>query len=190
MSSGQGWLPVLLNQTWVCLPCQPADPGLWWRTVQHLCCKAPDTESGAASAQKTWTPRWFGGNSFYRQNLGEVCMVCDLPLIDWWGVAGWCSRSLSRWPSGSNPSGVPVLVLSLKSPSSTGRGPSSCRRALRHASGWVPWGGTGPCPFPALLFLTAPPLLLHSLTPLISNCWNLPFGTQERSRRLKPFSCK
>ena len=38
-------------------------------------------------------------------------------------------------------------------------------------------------------FLTALPLFLYSLN-LISNCLNLPFGTQGRSRRLKPFSCK
>lgn len=39
-------------------------------------------------------------------------------------------------------------------------------------------------------FLTAPPLLLHSLPSLISNSLNLPFGTQGRSRRLKSFPYK
>ena len=38
-----------------------------------------------------------------------------------------------------------------------------------------------------LLFLTAFPLLLHSFTSLINNCLKLVFGTQGRSRRLKPF---
>ena len=33
-------------------------------------------------------------------------------------------------------------------------------------------------------FLTVPPLFLHSLPSLISNCLNLPFGTQAMSRRL------
>ena len=33
-------------------------------------------------------------------------------------------------------------------------------------------------------FLTAPPLFLHSLPSLISNCLNLPFGTQGKSRWL------
>ena len=32
--------------------------------------------------------------------------------------------------------------------------------------------------------------VFHSLTPLITNCLNLPFGTQGRSKRLKPFSYK
>ena len=38
------------------------------------------------------------------------------------------------------------------------------------------------------IFLIAFPVFLHSLTFLISNCLNLLFGIQERSRRLKPFS--
>ena len=37
-------------------------------------------------------------------------------------------------------------------------------------------------------FLIALSLFLHSLTSLVSNCLNLCFGTQGRSRRLKPFS--
>lgn len=49
---------------------------------------------------------------------------------------------------------------------------------------YIPSGGTQ---IPRLLyygFLTFPPLYLHSLTSLISNCLNMPFGTQGRSRRL------
>ena len=52
----------------------------------------------------------------------------------------------------------------------------------------------GPCPkagrffvlclFLRCCFLTAPPLRLHSLPSLISNCLNLPFGAQRRSWRL------
>lgn len=41
-----------------------------------------------------------------------------------------------------------------------------------------------------LFYLTAFYLSLHSLISLIDNCLNLPFGTQVRSRRLKPFSYK
>lgn len=39
-------------------------------------------------------------------------------------------------------------------------------------------------------FLTAFPLFLHSLSLLISNCLNLLFSSQGRSRRVKPFSYK
>ena len=39
-------------------------------------------------------------------------------------------------------------------------------------------------------FLNVPPLSLHSLTSLISNCLNCPFGTQGRCRKPRPFSYK
>ena len=39
-----------------------------------------------------------------------------------------------------------------------------------------------------LYFVTAPPLFLHSLNSLISNCLSLLFGTQGRSRKLKSLS--
>ena len=48
----------------------------------------------------------------------------------------------------------------------------------------------GPCPLLYDCFLTAFPLFLHSHTSLIIDCLNLPFGTQGRPRRLKPFSSK
>ena len=39
-------------------------------------------------------------------------------------------------------------------------------------------------------FLTTLPLFMHSLTSLVNTCLNMSFGTQGRSRRLKPFLCK
>ena len=42
-----------------------------------------------------------------------------------------------------------------------------------------------PAPRLHYCFLAAPPLSLHPLRSLISNCLNLPFGTQERSGRLE-----
>ena len=50
-------------------------------------------------------------------------------------------------------------------------------------------GEPGSAPRLHCCFLTAPPLSLHPLPSLISNCSNLPFGTQGRSWRLKPISC-
>ena len=47
----------------------------------------------------------------------------------------------------------------------------------------IPWGSTAPelhC-----CFLSVSPLSLHPLPSLISNCLNLPFGTQGRSWRLE-----
>ena len=57
---------------------------------------------------------------------------------------------------------------------------------------YSPWGGTRTLPYCCtiaswLLLLCS---WLHSFPFLISNSLNLPFGTQGRSRRLKPFSCK
>ena len=43
-----------------------------------------------------------------------------------------------------------------------------------------------PCHY--FLSLTASPFSLHSLTSLLSNCMSLLFGTQGRTRKLKPFS--
>ena len=107
-------------------------------------------------------------------------------------VTGWCSRNLSLQPSGCKQSGVQVLVLSLKLPSSTWvrvlvpvtqRYMSNC---LIYPLRW----NQDPTPSLHYCFLTAFPLFLHSLTFLMSNSLNLPFETQGRSRRLKPFPCK
>ena len=43
----------------------------------------------------------------------------------------------------------------------------------------------GPCPKAALLFLGCSSLSLHPFPPLVSNCSNLPFGTQGSSWRLE-----
>ena len=47
----------------------------------------------------------------------------------------------------------------------------------------IPWGRTAPRLY--YCFLTVSPLSLHPLPCLISNCLNLPFGTQGRSWRLE-----
>ena len=49
----------------------------------------------------------------------------------------------------------------------------------------ITWGEPGLCPKVALLFLGGSSLSLHLLPSLISNCSNLPFRTQGRSRRLE-----
>ena len=48
----------------------------------------------------------------------------------------------------------------------------------------------GPAPRLYYCFLAAPPLSLHPLSSLISNCLNLPFGTQGRSWRLESLPYK
>ena len=52
---------------------------------------------------------------------------------------------------------------------------------------YFPWGRAQTL-FLSLNYSFLTGFFLHSLTSLISNCLNLPFGTQGRARRLKPFS--
>ena len=65
-----------------------------------------------------------------------------------------------------------------------GGGLSACRRAQRYCYVYSLRRNQDTAPRMHYCFLTAPPLLLYSLPSLISNCLNLPFGTQGRSRRL------
>ena len=96
-----------------------------------------------------------------------------------WGSVPW---NLNRPSSASNQSGGPVLVLSLKLPSSTlgERGvPSSCRRA----QGYIFRSNSSsrnqdPAPRLRYCFPAAPPFFLHPLPSLISTRLNLPFGMQ------------
>ena len=52
---------------------------------------------------------------------------------------------------------------------------------LRNIVMYIPWGGTNSGLMLHSFFLIAPPLFLHSLTSLISNCLDLHFGTRKRS---------
>lgn len=83
-------------------------------------------------------------------------------------------------------SGVPVLVLSLKSPSAIWW-PDSCRKTQVCVRVFcVPLGGTGALPCPAPLFLVRSSffLLPSPLTPLSGKCI-CSWGALGRSRRLK-----
>ena len=63
-----------------------------------------------------------------------------------------------------------------------GGGFSICKTAQRCCSVYLLRGNQDPAPRLHCCFLTVPPLSLHPLPPLISNCLNLPFGSQGRSR--------
>ena len=107
---------------------------------------------------------WGGGQSLHYL----------LPCTDFWlvggEVTGWCSQN---------------LVLSLKLPSSTWEGALIPAEELKHIllCRFLE-EEPGTCPMLHYCFLISPPFFLQSLPSLISNCLNLPFGTQERSRRL------
>ena len=101
-----------------------------------------------------------------------------------------CEISIVK-SSGSSQSGVPVLVLSLKWPSSTlgVRGvPSSCR----HAQGYIFMSNPSSRnqdPAPRLHHcFSASPWFLHPLPSLMSTGLNLPFGTQFSGAQLSLWS--
>ena len=62
------------------------------------------------------------------------------------------------------------------------RGGLSSYRTQRCFVMYIPWGRTRTLPNGCTI--DCPPLFLHSLSSLINNCLNLPFGTQRKSRRL------
>ena len=92
---------------------------------------------------------------------------CDCLLIVGGEVTGWCFRNVG---------------LSLKLPSSTWAGVPFLQKNSKMLCILLE-EEPGPCP-KAAPPLIAPPLVLHPLPFLISNCLNLPFGTQGRSSRL------
>ena len=129
----------------------------------------------------------FQGRSFYRQNWGTgggrgAGYVTLLWLVGG-EVTGWCSRNLNHQPSGSNQSGVPGLMLSLKSPSSPWVEPLVPAEELRvDCSAHPPRRNQGLVHHCTIISFCIPSLL-QLLT-------QMSFGTQGRSRKLKPFSYK
>ena len=130
----------------------------------------------AAHAQKAWTPDGFQGRVFIGKILREGCRVHDVSLIGWW----WGNRAVLQESCAQ--SEVTILHLSGDL--------SFCRRTQRYIVMYILRGGTRTLLHLHFCFLSAPPLFLHSLPSLISNCLNLSFRTQVRSRRPKPFSEK
>ena len=149
-----------------------------------------------AHAQKTQTPRWVSGESlsFLKANLASGFQLCNILQIGWcWGNRVVFQESQSSpfwfWPVwGPHAYAQPeVTILHL------GGGLSLCRRTQKYASDfmYIPRGGSrNLAPSLQYCVLTAFPLFLHSLIPLISNYLNLLFGTGGKFRRLKSFSYK
>ena len=135
----------------------------------------PSKENKWLVLKKPKLPDGLGGEVFIGKIWGEGCRPCDFLLIGWW----WGNRAVLQ-ESCAQPE---VTILHL------GRGLSSCRRTQWFCYVYFFRRNQDPAPRLHYCFLTAL-LFLHSLHSLISNCLNLPFGTQESSRRLKPFSYK
>ena len=121
-------------------------------------------------------PKWFRGKVFIGKIWEEGCRACDFLLIGWW----WSNRVVLQ-ESCAQPE---FTILHLHG------GLSSCRKTQRYCYVYSLRRNQDPAPRLRCCFQTVLPLTLYSLPPLISICWNLPFGTQARSWRLKPLSCK
>ena len=105
---------------------------------------------------------------------GEGCKVCDFLLLGWWWGNGLTFQECQS--SGSSRSGVYVLVVSMKSPSSTWGALSFMRTTQRYV-----WD--------CYLFPIREIGVLWRCCPV--NCLSLLFETWGRPRRIKfSFSCK
>ena len=129
----------------------------------------PSKENGWLMPKKPWTPQWFGGESFYRPNLGRELQGVWL-LISWW----WGERTVHQEPWAQ----PEVTILHL------GGGPQFLHKNSKLSLCVSLQEEPGPAPRLHYCLLTSSPLSLHPLPSLISNCLNLPFGTPGRSWRL------
>ena len=114
----------------------------------------------------------FKGRIFWRKGQGLYL----LPL---------CAKLCSDWLVVQLKGGVLGVFCSAEGTIlHLGGGLSSCRRTQRYCSVYPLRRSQDPAPRLHYFFLTAPPLLLRPLPPLINNSLNLPPGTQGRSKRL------
>ena len=106
--------------------------------------------------------------------------------IFFWLVGGEVSGSQHHQPSDSNWSEIlhAFRQYAMNRTSSTWWGFQYLQNSSKIPCVYPLRGNQDPAPRLHYCFLTAPPLSLHPLPSLISNCLNLPFGTQERSGRL------
>ena len=108
------------------------------------------------------------GEVFIGKIWGEGFRMWGFLLIIGGAVTGWYSRD---------------IVLSLKLPSSTWVSALVPAEELKGSAVYITWGGTRTLPPRShCCFLIVPTSFLHSLSSLNSNCLNLPFGTQGRSK--------
>ena len=117
----QVWVLLLPNQTWVYSPaCSKAD--CWYQVVvKGSAAFIAGTKQGvwAANIQKAWTPNGFQGTVFKDRVRKRVagCVISSWTFF--WLVGGEVIGSQHHQPSGSNQSGVCVLVVSVQLTSST-----------------------------------------------------------------------
>ena len=153
-----------------------------WSLEQRKFMQGPSKENGWFILKRPELLEGFQRRVFRGKICREGCRVCDLPLIDW-GVGNRVMFQESQSSAWIQPVWGPWLMLSLKLPSFTWVGGfSSYRRTQRFVPDCYVYSLRRKRESLHYCFLTAPPLFLYSLPSLVSNCLNLPFGTQGRSR--------
>ena len=156
-------------------PMSSNKPKHWNLEQRKVCCRATQRERVAYAKQKKKKKGKFWCLFFWEKFLienmwGKGCNVYDFLLIGWWWGNRWCSRN---------------LVFSLELPSSTWvKTLILGKRTERYCHIFSLRRNQDPASKLQYCFLATPPLFLPSLPSLISNCLNLPFGTQKRSVRL------
>ena len=115
--------------------------------------------------------KWRTHKGFCAQEPTGSCLV---------SVAGWCSQTLNLQPSDSNQSGVHLLMLSLKLPSSTWVGTLVSAEELRGIVMYIPSGGTRTllqgCTVVSWLFL---PCFFIPFFPWLATVWIGPLELRE-----------
>ena len=146
---------------WIEMPEFGAEKGLLQgqaRRVDGLCAKPPKLSGGLGQ-----------GTSLYKQNLGWGPQGVWLSSDRWWGNRAEVHESCAQ-PGVTTSTWVDAF--------------SSCGKTQRYCFVYTFQRNGELVLWLQYCFLTASPLFLHPLPPLMSSCLNLPFRTQGRSRRL------
>ena len=132
-----------------------------------------------------WTWVWASSGSWWW--TGKPCVLRSIGSqrvrhhwvteMNWAPPGKWCSRNLDHLPSGSDHTGVHVLVLSLKLPSSvlSGRGVvltlrRRTQRCISDCSPHLLWGGTGTLPLPWTI-VSWLPFFVSALRAIVYPSW-------------------
>ena len=122
---------------------RPNKPKCWSLEQREAYCRVRQREQ-AVHAAKTQTIAWLWPKSFYRWNLGEGCQCGTVFWLAGGEVTGRCFRNLTHQRFGSDHSGIHVLELSLKLPSSPWVGtfvPMEELWDMYQTVLYLPWGG-------------------------------------------------
>ena len=172
------WNPASVPWHWI----KAWRPSFGWSRKEQLYCFARQRGPQRANALKIVCPDLEGlVRSFIAMVQSGRHQLVDILLIGWWwGKGGSASSTFGFQPVWCLRAGGQHTV-NFSPPDG---GFSVCKTAQRYCYVYPLRGNQDPVPRLHYCFLTVPPLSHHPLPSLISNCLNLPVGTQGRSWRL------